>query len=170
MRTRVTIRRLARGLLADAGVTQPPVPIEDVAKEAGFEIHTESLDTNLSGFYVREGDQHVIGVNAFHPKTRQRFTIAHELGHAALEEGTSHIDHIYKFRDPRSSTGADGEEVAANAFAAELLMPADWVETMWEARDGALTDDEHIAALAKKFLVSPQAMGIRLSSLGLADL
>lgn len=37
-------------------------------------------DDDLSGFFFREGERRVIGVNSTHPSVRQRFTIAHELG------------------------------------------------------------------------------------------
>jgi Zn-dependent peptidase ImmA (M78 family) len=41
----------------------------------------------VSGILFRDGEHHVIGVNSAHPLARQRFTIAHELGHRALHPG-----------------------------------------------------------------------------------
>lgn len=169
MRRRAAIRRLAAELLEAAEVTKLPVPVDKVAKRRGFRLYYERLDTDLSGFYVRSGEDRVIGVNGHHPSVRQRFTIAHELGHALLE-GTAHHDRIFRFRDPRSSEGIDPEEVAANAFAAELLMPEPWIRDRWKAlaSDGELTDEEAASQMAKEFGVSSQALTIRLSTLGLA--
>ncbi len=59
---------------------------------------------------------------------RQRFTIAHELGHFFLHRASSTVfvdaAPIF-FRDESSSNGSQREEIEANAFAAELLMPED---------------------------------------------
>ena len=111
----------------------------------------------------------MIGVNATHPKTRQRFTMAHELGHLLLHEDRKMIvdSHIYR-RDEISSMGTEAEEVEANAFAAELLMPT---ELIYDEVDDLLAEDPQITAkqlvdrLAKIFEVSSQAMEIRLGEL-----
>ena len=57
---------------------------------------------------------------------RQRFTIAHELGHRALHPGRELILDVpvrVNLRDKTSSMASDIEEIEANAFAATLLMP-----------------------------------------------
>jgi Zn-dependent peptidase ImmA (M78 family) len=169
MHKRSAIRRLAAELLEEAEVARAPVPVDKVARRQGFRLYYERLETDLSGFYVRNGDDRVIGVNGHHPSVRQRFTIAHELGHALLE-GTAHHDRVFRFRDPRSSEGIDPEEVAANTFAAELLMPEEWITDRWTGltSDGELTDEEAAKQMAKEFGVSSQALTIRLSTLGLA--
>ena len=53
---------------------------------------------------------------------RQRFTAAHELGHAVMEHRGS-IDTEILMRGGQSMTGGNLQEVAAEAFAAELLLP-----------------------------------------------
>lgn len=53
---------------------------------------------------------------------RQRYTAAHELGHAVMEHRGS-IDTEILMRGGQSMTSGDLQEVAAEAFAAELLMP-----------------------------------------------
>lgn len=71
-------------------------------------------------------------------------------------------------RDARTSAGVDDDEIEANRFAAELLMPRDFLEADLRALGPIYLDDERaIANLAKKYRVSPQAMAIRLSSLRL---
>jgi Zn-dependent peptidase ImmA (M78 family) len=76
------------------------------------------------------------------------------------------------FRDGVSGQGTNAVERDANAFAAELLMPADLVmaslRRLWHQRP-ALRLDGAVDDLADEFDVSPQAMRYRLVNLGLAD-
>src|SRR5205807_8592593 len=123
----------------------------------------------ISGMLFRDARRKVIGVNSFHAPTRQRFTIAHELGHLLLHETRSMIvdTHVYR-RDEVSSMGTQKEEREANAFAAELLMPADFVERACDEIAGALptiTVNQLVGNLASRFQVSQQAMEIRLGNL-----
>ena len=118
----------------------------------------------------RDDSHVVIGVNAGQAKTRQRFSIAHEIGHFLLHEGKMYVDARVNFRNALSSKAIDREEIAANAFAAELLMPEAFVIVEIKKvvdKLETLDADIVIEALARKFIVSIQAMGIRLRNLGL---
>jgi Zn-dependent peptidase ImmA (M78 family) len=160
------IRRRAAELIAD----QPSAPIDlnRVALAMGAEVRELDLARDISGVLYRDGSRKIIVVNKAHSDVRQRFTIAHELGHLALHRGDKvHVDHEFRInlRDPRSATAENFEEVEANAFAANLLMPADGI---WQALGAAmidLADDSQIADLARKFGVSQQALLIRIASL-----
>jgi len=59
-------------------------------------------------------------------------------------------------------------EIEANAFAASLLMPADWVEKQIKSRRLKDADDNDavVSELARTFGVSQQAMMYRLVNLG----
>lgn len=169
------IRSAADGLLAKHGVRSAPVPVDQIAEAMGIWVVREPGPDDLSGFILKDpaGERTVIGVNAAHARTRQRFTIAHELGHFLLHEGEPlHIDRRnvgfrVKWRDPRSRDGTDPDEREANLFAAELLMPARFLETDLPGLAGAsLLDDGVIAALAKKYEVSSQALTLRIAYLG----
>ncbi|HTU78400.1 MAG TPA: ImmA/IrrE family metallo-endopeptidase [Solirubrobacteraceae bacterium] len=74
------------------------------------------------------GDGAVIGINADHPETRQRFTMAHELGHYLLrhhERAEAYEDRFHLDLAENTPPGFDWRaERAANDFAADLLMPA----------------------------------------------
>jgi Zn-dependent peptidase ImmA (M78 family) len=110
----------------------------------------------------------LIAVEAHDHEHRQRFSVAHEIGHFTL--------HFMK--DPRlklfACSDADMQvqavspglhakrEWEANLFAAELLMPAEQVQVMFRVVKGSLFK------LSRHFKVSPQAMEIRLKSLELA--
>lgn len=65
--------------------------------------------------------------------------------------------------------GTKREEIEANAFAAELLMPEEIVRRRVEAvvrDDGSLSGDRLVNRLAREFGVSGQAMEICLGTLG----
>jgi Zn-dependent peptidase ImmA (M78 family) len=119
---------------------------------------------------ARRGDEIVIGVNESQADVRQRFTIAHEIGHMLLHADQPLIvDHGFALIGLRRDDGAPGDqrEIEANAFAAALLMPEKWVTAALRGRDVDLSDDAEIQSLAKRFGVSQQAMMYRLMNLGL---
>lgn len=158
-----------RRLLALPEGAARPVAVDELARSQDIAVVYEQLegDEDISGFYLREGANAVIGVNADHARVRQRFTIAHELGHATLDRRQGmHIDRAFRLRDTTSALAIDAEEIAANAFAAALLMPEEEVRAA--VADGLdISEDGEIRALAKRFGVSQQAIMYRLVNLGL---
>ncbi len=88
---------------------------------------------------------------------RQRFTIAHELGHFILGHGGAYRDNPDEF----SLANHNPLEIAANRFAAELLMPEDVLNYL-VVKEG-ISD---IAKLADILQVSQIAMQYRLKNLG----
>jgi Zn-dependent peptidase ImmA (M78 family) len=159
----------ANQLLVEAKIHAPPVPVEQVAHSLGIKIELANLGEDCSGVLVRNGNRAIIGVNKKHPRNRQRFSIAHEIGHFMLHEGDTYIDKGYRvqFRDLESGSGTKGEEMDANAFAAALLMPAEWVKEAFYQQPFELTEDDVLPMLAQKFQVSTQAMSYRLMRLRL---
>ena len=168
------IRARARKLLRDAGVVRPPVPVKKLVKRFGAVVKAVPFDQEFSGILLIEGDRKVIGVNQEESPERQRFSIAHELAHLIFhpEEGV-HVDRSFsvQFRGPRSSAGIDQREVQANRFAAELLMPVDFLRAdLQDKKLDELEDTEElIGRLAKRYQVSGLAMTIRLTNLGLGQ-
>jgi len=172
--SRQVIERRALNLLRESGQLQAPIDVESVAKHLGIRVEYANLDDDCSGVLVKSDDgSAVIGVNWDHHSNRQRFTIAHEIGHFALKhEGGTFVDKgayvNVKFRDQDAYSGTSSDERQANHFAAALLMPAPLVRSAFQA-DRMLdpSDDEALASLAHGFEVSPQAMMFRLQNLGL---
>jgi Zn-dependent peptidase ImmA (M78 family) len=166
-------RSAAIALLEKHGITTAPVNVERIAKKYA-DVVCKPLDAEVSGALVPlDAGKYAILVNASQASVRQRFTIAHELGHLILHEYTSpHADRVFRFRDAQSSQGVAVEEIEANQFASELLMPKslllEYLLTT-EALEFAPSDDtafdQVIIDLANTFEVSKQAMTIRLSSL-----
>ena len=171
MRPRYALaRRKAEQLLREAGIVAPPVPVEQLAERMGALVRYAPFDGQMSGLLHRseDGNRAVIGVNSRHPTVRQRFSIAHELGHLALHEPAFQIDqHAFvSFRNSKSSSASDPYEIEANQFAASLLMPAALLRACVEQLGENPDVEESIKQLAQRFDVSTQAMTIRLTSLG----
>jgi len=166
----------ARTLLLAAGINGPPTPVERLVRKSGVALVFQPFQGNISGMLYRDGERRVIGINSAHAAVRQRFSIAHELGHLELHPGRPVIlDHVVRmdFRDQRSSTATDQQEIEANRFAAELLMPRDWVMRAATRRTGRAREvrgDDLVQDLADEFDVSLQAMEYRLANLGLRRL
>ncbi len=173
MRPRYALaRRRAQQLLADGRVTEAPVPLEKLAELCSATIRYEPFDGEVSGMvHCKPDGGGVIGVNSEHSKTRQRFTIAHELGHLILHADEEfHIDEKRPLarRDEVSSLAVDPREIEANQFAAELLMPEGLVRGSVEAlikEDPEVSVEEAIDQLARGYRVSALAMTHRLSNL-----
>ena len=166
-------RELADRLLAEHQIVRPPVPVERLARDAGAKvIYQPYEEQSISGFLFRDSRRVVIGVNSRHSENRQRFTIAHELGHYFLHElgdGVVHIDKAFqvRLRDDSSSQGTDIEEIEANTFAAELLMPMDFVKHDFnDIGFFDIEDEEVIRKMADCYKVSTQALHLRLGRLG----
>lgn len=170
---RKRIRELAAQLLKQNGVVQPPVPVDRIARSLGLSVRKRrNASSDISGFIFRRGRGAVIGVNSSNARVRQRFTIAHELGHYLFHtKGYEkvHVDRQFevKFRDGLSSQGIDTDEREANLFAAELLMPQPFIARDIAALDGLdIVDGNLLKNLARRYQVSAQAMLFRLANLG----
>lgn len=165
--------RAAQELLNKHGITEPPTPVADIAAAEGVPVVQEPFrDDEVSGVLLREPDRTMIIVNAANAPVRQRFTIAHEIGHFKLHDGSVYLDGRARvnFRDGLSSMATDQEEIDANTFAAALLMPTDWIRSAFEmvVRRSTINSEEELAEiLAVRFSVSRQAMLFRLINLGL---
>ncbi len=170
------IRSLVGRLLENHTIESVPVQVGEIASTLGIRVQYEPTENELSGFLLRDisRQQTIIGVNNFHHLNRQRFTIAHELGHFFLHEQEKlHIDRQFQvnLRDGNSSSGESAEEKEANLFAAELLMPVRFIQQDLAEVDALdLEHDDMLAELAKKYQVSVQTMTFRLAYLGYIQL
>lgn len=149
-----------------------PVDLDQLLACLGVGLERSSnLDPDISGELERgEHGQFVIRVNASHSLVRQRFTIAHELGHYML-----HRVLIGKGVDDNKAYRSDDvgnfynknilpeHETQANQFAASLLMPADQVRSVYDRMTS-------LSEMALHFSVSKSAMDVRLRSLSLSPL
>ena len=138
-------------------------PVEQAANLAtlietdlGVDVAIQPLG-RLDGLAVTTGSARLILAATSVVPTRQRFTLAHELGHlAASDDQQLHTDENVYTRDGEG-------EMRANAFATELLMP-----------EAALTDRVHRGSrwfeeLTWELRVSPTVLAHRLGNLKLID-
>ncbi|BAY08195.1 ImmA/IrrE family metallo-endopeptidase [Calothrix sp. NIES-2098] len=163
------IERNATELLESLKSMDRPVRVDAIAHRLGLMVEFVPLGEEVSGLLVIENGKGTIGINEAHASVRQRFTLAHEIGHYILHKDQSElfIDKKYTaiFRDTRSSSGELRREIQANQFAAALLMPRKLVENEINVRALDLGDDCTLRKLAEDFEVSIQAMAYRLSNM-----
>lgn len=150
-------RELARKLLTDSGIFKPPIHVEEIASKNGFTVaFIEGEANSFSGILQR--DMKAIGVNKDHPSARQRFTIAHELGHYYLD----HIQEDEQLLTSPDSNGWKNCEREANEFAGELLVPLQLLKIECD-RIKHIAIDKKLGELAKIFLVSREVITIQLT-------
>ncbi|UQA87518.1 ImmA/IrrE family metallo-endopeptidase [Gardnerella swidsinskii] len=154
------------------------IDVDAIAEKCEVSLEYDCVES--SGFTINNGmnsknGKKVISINKFEPDYRQRFTIAHELGHIILgHEGIS-----YRFSDTSNykNTIARMNEVAANKFAAELIMPEKLVKLVLIDSIQELGfsihqkfDENDINQLvdlsSNKMGVSTQALNYRIKNLG----
>lgn len=117
------IRNKVTSFVEEYGQLLFPLPVAELAELKGFivQVFTPKMDKTYDVSGIIDYENNSIYVNEFDSPTRQRFTIAHELGHLALHENQgSIVDFRKEIFDFNIS---DEREVEANSFAAELLMP-----------------------------------------------
>lgn len=159
---------------------QAPVDVDAIAHALGVTLRYDpTLAANaVIGQITFEHERPVVTLNPLENsyEPRRRFTLAHELGHLVL-----HSHHERKeFIDSQQSLSRRASfwhpvEAAANAFAAQLLMPRGLVTREGQALidhfratsgDRAMSADAFTQAMAERFAVSNQAMSYRLRALG----
>jgi len=141
-----------------------PVDVEGLAVDLGLRVHRAYLEKDTSGELIRLGNGGFqINVNANDVLTRQRFTIAHELGHYIYHRNLigAGLDDSKAYRSVdggkyRNTAIGPREESEANRFASNLLMPESLLRP-------CLDEGLDVEALADAFQVSKQAMRVRLS-------
>ncbi len=131
----------ARDLVAELQIQEPAeIVIEMIAPFKGAPVRYAEL-TGCDGRMVRIGGTALITVRQSITRVGQRrFVIAHELGHVLLHPGVRQIDEVDASQIRNFSDRQAPEELEANYFAAELLMPrklfeqdAHKIEPSWDA-------------------------------------
>lgn len=152
----------ARALRHDSDL-RPEDPADPfrIADQQGIEtVHLAigEQDKVEGGFLRRQGRAFIL-VNSSKPGRRQRFTCAHELGHASeieSEEDAEFVDLDLYFDQDRAP---NAEEREANLFAAELLMPEVGVQVLIAKLPG---HEDAVGAIVRRYNVSPISAAVRL--------
>lgn len=158
-------------VLKEAGVTTRPVLLEKILEHYGIRQYPLPANANIFGAILREREDVIIAINPNQHPNRQRFTIAHELGHyfchSDKDAPAQFVDGDFRlhWRNTESSRGVNWQEIEANRFAAALLMP----EKLLRGDVDKLRkiDGEAVQHLASLYKVSKVSMQFRLINLGL---
>jgi Zn-dependent peptidase ImmA (M78 family) len=153
--------KVAHQLKFDVGVD-----INSVVEQLGGRVEVKEFWGNASStgaLQVSDVGKFQIAIPMHTSQERDKFTIAHELGHYVLHYL---LDSPYGDK-PRMMTadryGTGREEAEANWFAAAFLMPEKTFNKHYKAKSGSLYE------VAKVFGVSTQAAEIRARALGLLN-
>jgi predicted transcriptional regulator len=151
--------------LIEKYTSSPPVQLESLIRDLGIELDKKSeLPDGIAGQLERlPSGGYKISINKNDFYFRQRFTMAHELGHFVLHRsliGNGIVDNAL-YRSVASGNMNNtlihlAHEVEANKFAASLIMPYEQVSADYD-------EIKDIKEVAKKWQVSPQALKIRLN-------
>lgn len=141
--------------------------IESAVENFGIEVkysdmsHIKSSE-EISGYvHVVDGVPEIV-INGFQSKLRQRFTIAHELGHVLLhwqwQPGKHLPDGLVEIsyrKESYSSVDAQQREKQADNFAAEFLAPLEnVVKFLKEIREENPDKEVQISMISNEFKIS----------------
>lgn len=139
------------------GLGEDPIPdLCELLEEKGVKVCALAMPENVSGVQAEvratnEQNLPVIVVNSVHDGERQRFTLAHELGHMYL----------------RMAGGVDPEK-ACNRFAGAFLVPAKMLTREVGPRRKDISIRE-LFQLKARFGASAQAIAYRCKDLGIFE-
>ncbi len=155
-----TAEARARGILKKYFIeNRDEMDLRAIVNAEGIFIQEQNLTTH-DGRLICDNEAGIITINKNLKEAGQKnFTIAHELGHFILDNrkktSCTRIDIM--------SANAMDAEKEANIFAAELLMPEEWVrqEVQWNG-----SGIDVLKQMSVKFAVSLSAGGIRYTQTG----
>ena len=122
------LEELTSEILLNNDMYKIPVDVIKIANANDIKVYEGNLDKKISGAirYKKEEGKFEILVNKNDVKTRQRFTIAHELGHFFLhkdflESEELHVDIMYRTAEKETDEEKERER-EVDYFAGALLM------------------------------------------------
>jgi Zn-dependent peptidase ImmA (M78 family) len=152
-------RAIAERVRLGIGPTDPIHNLlELIEVDAGIPVIVLGLgNEGLAGAYMQRRGTPFILVNGSNHVVRMRFTLGHEFAHHTLGHRQSWDKANYFF-------SKDPQEVGANAFAAEFLLPRQAVVQWHERRGGRAADLEAVARLGHEYGISALAALFRLDA------
>ena len=171
-----TIVNGLRTLFPELSIKEILENFESAVEKFGVQVKyafMEGDSQNVSGYLMAENNKPVIVLNAEENTRRQRFTLAHELGHLILhwqwlpgeqinlEDGIFEVS--FRKNDIHSYTPEENlREEDANTFAGEFLIPVDDVKKLSEE----IVDKTKLAKeLSIRFNVSYLCASVRVANL-----
>lgn len=134
--------------------------VQALERAFGVDVAKVGLPDGIDGAAWQADGFRLIMIARTKVPTRQRFTLAHELGHILARDAQDLLTETHLSPGRQK----DLTEVRANVFAAHFLMPGSEIGSA--VPENGLTD-EQLTALVVRFQVSPSALAARLAQLGL---
>ena len=172
-RRRVDVEQRVREELERMGLYRLPVNPIQFANRLGISVeYAKFPEISTIGMVVTKGGTGRVFAAKSDSPYRLRFTIAHELGHYFLHLSEGNVIKDGEVRDRAIDMFWENEplagpvsealmlEIEANWFAAELLMPMEFVREAWSK-----TPD--LPYLSRMFDVTEDAIGYRVAGLNL---
>jgi len=138
--------------------------VESVEHLTGADVGVVPLPSGVPGICATDPERatSVVLVNSTEVAERQRFTLAHELGHLLFGDKT-HVDAVEGDRSP--------QEILCDEFARHLIIPEDgvraWLSHVLDAVGMPGVDERVMALLARHFGASPEVTRIQLDRMGM---
>ncbi|WP_304351336.1 ImmA/IrrE family metallo-endopeptidase [Comamonas testosteroni] len=154
----IDVGQIAENLVSELGITSAEeLDIDVIAMAVGVEVRYENLigcEASLVGF----GDRAIATINRRSIRGRERFSLAHELGHWQLHRGRSFQ---CRLDEPQKNLSSDRAlEKEADRFAAHLLMPAPIFIPLVQAYKEP--NFQNLASMAQTLETSLMATALRL--------
>jgi len=161
MITSKAVYKTPHRVLIDSGITSLPVSVSqicswngwvlasyDSAKDMIAALGLSDLTHDTDGFCLKNKDRYYIFYNRHLPSERQRFVIAHEIGHIIL----GHVDRMKcTLHNQPPSESDNPDELAANLYAARLVAPAPVLHALHATTPEQIADTCGLTSAAAAF-------------------
>jgi len=152
-------RNMARKILKDYDLSEVPTDLSVLFKGLGLRYIELNETGDIDGAILEiDGKPAIAVLNKARPLQRQRFTLAHEMGHIFLKHTERDIYNSEEIREDSeqlTEKRKPPQEIEADIFASELLIP-------YEQLKKYTADMNNIDKLAGTFQVSRQAMTLAI--------
>lgn len=151
----------AESLVAELGISSPgELDVEAIAFDSGVEVAYERLN-GCEATLVGYGDRAIATINPSGVRGRERFSVAHEVGHWHLHRGQSFQCRV---DEPDGNLVSNRQlEKEADTFAAHLLMPGPLFNP--QVRQLGQPNFQQLADIAGQFEASLMATALRLANI-----
>ncbi len=151
-------RKMARKLLADCGIIHVPISLEIILEYLKIKsLEADNLPESYDAYIVNFDNEWYALLKKGQHVHRQRFSLAHEIGHLQLKHDISWHTAGTIDEPPARRTYYDyekGLEIEANVFAGELLVPYDLLKKEYKKT-------ANLEVLSQIFKVSREVMTIQ---------
>ena len=142
--------------------SQRALPVDPVviARDMGVEVYSAQLGNDVFGMLITSPEGGQIYLDSDQPEKRHRFTAAHELGHWVDRSSRLDVNDTASVDRRSDEDRGSPQEIFANEFAGNLLMPRRHLERLLQQNQSDLR-------IAETFGVSLSALAYRKRVLGL---